>query len=107
MKKRILAAVTAAALTIPAVAAPVYYCPTSVFTAIAAETPESVTEGELTFNVYSDHAEAEKCSSDVKGQLTIPEEINGVPVTVICKGFDKNGSEVTGVTIPDSVTTIE
>ncbi len=107
MKKRILAAVTAAALTIPAVTAPVYYCPASAFTAIAAETPESVTEGDLTFNVYSDHAEAVKSSSDVKGQLTIPEEVNGVPVTVICKVFNKNRAEVTGVTIPDSVTTIE
>ena len=119
MKKRILAAVTAAALTIPAVAAPVYYCPTSVFTAIAAETPESVTEGELTFYVYSDHAEVLKCEIGTKGHVTIPEEVNGVPVTVICTDAFYNTvvgvkgdsymamPDFTGVTIPDSVTTIK
>jgi len=120
MKHRILAAVTAAALTIPTVCAPVIsYGLTGTLTASAAEDKETVKEGDLTFLVYSDHAEVTKCADGAKGHIDIPEEVNGVPVTVIAASafsntyVDINGdthrslADLTGVTIPDSVTTIQ
>lgn len=82
MKKRIIAAVTAAALTLPAVCAPVYSFTPFNLTAAAEDVQKVVTEGALTFEIYSDHAEVAECEEGVT-EVVIPEEIEGVPVTVI------------------------
>lgn len=54
------------------------------------EESTEVTDGKLTFEVFSDHAVLKNCDRKTAGELTVPAEVNGVPVTVIDgKAFDK------------------
>ena len=70
---------------------------------LSAHAYEEVTEGMLTFRKYDDHAEVYKCDT-LAVKVEIPSEIDGLPVTVV-DGFNYC-SELTSVTIPDSVTSI-
>jgi len=74
-----------------------------------AESEESteVTEGYLTFKVYSDHAEVSGCDESAEGEIIIPSEINGVPVTIIGKDSFNNRNKITSVTISEGVKSIE
>ncbi|WP_295153360.1 leucine-rich repeat domain-containing protein [uncultured Ruminococcus sp.] len=59
------------------------------------------TSGSITYYKYSDHVEVYNCTSGTTS-LTIPETIDGLPVTAIARyGFQC--SSLTSVTIPDSV----
>ena len=114
MKKRIIAAITAAALTLPAVYAPAYsFVPVDLM-AVAADECKTVKDGCLTFEVYSDHAEVAECDGGV-AEVVIPESVEGVPVTIIQEdafqdvivctldSFYYQMEKLTSVTIPDSV----
>lgn len=61
----------------------------------------------LTYRKYSDHIVITGCDDDFEGELIIPSEIEGLPVTVIGDDAFFLCDDITSVTIPDSVTTIE
>lgn len=92
------------------------------------DAPISVTDGELTYLVYSDHAELKSCEKDAEDVIIIPKTISNVPVTVIGSGAFSQGkqraviipdgvkiigasafayNEIMFITIPESVTNIE
>ena len=64
-------------------------------------------EGPLGFRIFDDRAEIYKCDPSAEGVITIPSEINGVPVAIICKEAFFNIKGITGVEIPDSITFID
>ena len=74
--------------------------------ALAADDYTEMSNGILTFYVYSDHAEVKSCKKSAEGEITIPAKFSGVPVTKICKYAFAECSELTSVIIPDSVTII-
>ena len=80
--------------------------PECVITASAEEEYTEVTEGNLTYRVYSDHAELSKCTEDAEGEIIIADKINGVPVTSIGNNAFFCCTSLTSVTLPDSVTSI-
>ena len=102
-KKSIAAALSVLVMggTLPAVqlAAP-------VMTSFAEEEYTEVTEGVLTYHAYSDHAEVADCNDDASGEIIIPAEINGVPVTAVGKMAFLFNKGITVVTLPDTVTSI-
>ena len=64
----------------------------------------AVTSGPLTYFIQDGAARIEKCDPSVSGNLVIPDILGGYPVKGI-HGYAFNGcSELTGVTIPDTVT---
>ena len=65
----------------------------------------SVTEGPLTFEVYSDHA-AVTGYNETETDIVIPDSVEGVPVTAIGRNAFMNCESITSVVIPDSVTSI-
>ena len=74
---------------------------------VYAEDYTEVTEGDLTYAVYEDHAEVIKCSRYAEGNLVIPSEVNGVPVTAIQGPFYfKNCVILDSITLPDTITEI-
>ncbi|MBR6967568.1 MAG: leucine-rich repeat protein [Ruminococcus sp.] len=60
-------------------------------------------DGDLKFYVYSDHAMVVYCDRRFEGDLVIPSEIQGVPVTEIVPGSFNNVPGLRSVVIPDSV----
>ena len=60
----------------------------------------------LTYKVYKDHAELEKCERFMWGELNIPNDKNGVPVTVICEGALRDRMFVSGAVLSENVHTI-
>ncbi len=105
--KKILAAIMALCIvggTYPAVEP---FSPQSAITARAAEGDyNEVTEDKLTFNVYEDHAEIVRCDTNATGEIVIPSEIKGVPVTSI--GFEafRQCKSLESIVISNSVTSI-
>ena len=99
--RRFIAAATAFALVCGAF--PVYnnYFGGTSFTASAA----SVTEGALTFAVYSDHAAVTGYDKSVT-DIVIPDTVEGVPVTEIGRNAFMYCSDITSMVIPDSVVSI-
>ena len=98
MKNRITAGLTA--LIMLGSAMPAMPMPGSI-TAVAAEDYTEVTEGDLTFRKYSDHAEVAGCGSEAVN-VEIPKEIGGLPVTAIgTEAFQT--CELADISIPDSV----
>ena len=69
-------------------------------------TPTLVYDGELTYEVYSDHAELKSCGKDAEGEIIIPKTINNVPVTIIKVQAFSSCEKITSITIPDSVVSI-
>ena len=67
----------------------------------------TVTEkGEMTFNVYEDHAELAAYAGTDEA-LEIPAQVAGKPVTVIGKQAVQNISGLTQITLPNTVTILE
>lgn len=72
----------------------------------AAEDFTEVTEGALTYSVYTDHAEVQKCDTKAEGEVTIPSQVSGVPVTAIgISAFDACEG-ITRVYFPEALTSI-
>lgn len=72
----------------------------------AAEDFTEVTDGALTFSVYTDHAEVKKCDTKAEGEVTIPSQVSGVPVTAIgISAFDACEG-ITRVYFPETLTSI-
>ena len=64
------------------------------------------TSGYYTYYVSCDEAEIMKCDKSISGNIEIPSQLGGYPVTSIFNGAFSNCNLLTGVTIPDSVTSI-
>lgn len=64
---------------------------------------EVYTEGALTYGIDRDYAEVIQCSKDARGEITIPDNINGVTVNTIAEEAFKDCTGITAVTIPESV----
>jgi hypothetical protein len=97
--KRIIAAVIAISLTggcVPQVIEE-YSLISNAFDA------KKVTDGFLTYTVYSDYAEVLKCSDKVTGEIVISSEIEGVPVTRICENAFLNCSDINSVSLPEGI----
>lgn len=76
------------------------------FSANAAEEYEKVSEGDFTFNVYSDHADLAAIKAGVDGDIIIPSTINEVPVTGIAKLVFNAKQKFSTITLPDKLTNI-
>jgi len=63
-------------------------------------------EGYLTFLTLEDHAELIECDKAASGDIVIPSEFNGVPVTQISEKAFENCTDIKSVKIPDTVTSI-
>ncbi len=64
---------------------------------------EVYTEGALTYGIDRDDAAVIQCSKDARGEITIPDNINGVTVNIIAEEAFKDCTGITAVTIPESV----
>lgn len=64
---------------------------------------EVYTEGALTYGIDRDYAKVIQCSKDARGEITIPDNINGVTVNIIAEEAFKDCTGITAVTIPESV----
>lgn len=60
----------------------------------------------LTVKIYDDHIEIADCNESIVGELDIPDEMLGLPVTVIGEDAFHSCKDLTKVTIPDTVTAI-
>ena len=65
------------------------------------------TDGVLTYNVFSDHAEVAKCSREAVGDITVPDYIGSVPVTVVGREAFYKCFNVKSVTLPDTMMKID
>ncbi len=63
--------------------------------------------GDLTYILKDDHAEIISCELKASGEIIIPKELDGLPVTVIGANCFFYCANVTSVVIPDSVTEIK
>lgn len=70
------------------------------------EASVKVSPGTMDFHVFSDHAELYSCYREAKGDIEIPENIEGVPVTLIDTYAFKECKDVTSITVPDTVNEI-
>ncbi len=73
---------------------------------VAAPKANAATSGIYTYNISNGKATITACSMNVSGAITIPEKLNGYPVTSIGNGAFRNRSSLTSVSIPNSVTSI-
>lgn len=64
---------------------------------------EEYTEGDLEYKIYTDHVAVSRCEKEAVGEIIIPEEINGVPVTEIGADCFKECKDIKSVVIPDSI----
>ena len=65
-----------------------------------------VTENNIEYNVYSDHAEIMYYTDESVTEVVIPSEFNGVPVTVINAYTFQECAALLSVTVPASITEI-
>ncbi len=79
--------------------------PLNIITANAVVYKTEVTEGFITYKISEDedHAILHKCDQSAEGEITIPAEINGVPVTRIDWGAFYKCTGLTSINIPDSI----
>lgn len=108
---KILAACLAATIVGGAFTAPVQSVLSTSITASAANGvsgyfTSGFYEG-MHYDKYSDHVEITDWSDDVESDLIIPDEIEGIPVTVINISASKPCPLLTSITLPESVTWIK
>ena len=83
----------------------VSYLP-AVSTAVYAEISEEMTSGDFRYVIVdNDHIEICGCSEEAV-ELTIPAEIDGLPVTAIGSNAFNSNTNLTVVSIPEGVTEI-
>ena len=87
-------------------------CAVAVMTAgsilpVRAADSASVTQDDLVYTVYSDHAALTGHTDSVSGSLIVPETVASVPVTTVGEDALWDCTEVTSVWLPDSVTVID
>lgn len=80
--------------------------PTTTVNPPAPETFTTVKDGSFTYRIYSDHAEFEKCERFFWGEVNIPNEKSGVPVTAVLANAFKDRMMVSAVTVPETVKSI-
>lgn len=107
--KKFIAAVLAVCIVGGTAPALYQYAPNGAITANAADYTE-VTEGSLTFKVYSTYAELSNCDG-TEANVEISSEVNGVPVISIGEGafydyYANRCAAVESITIPDTVVNI-
>lgn len=66
----------------------------------------AATEGYYTYSISSGKATITDVDTSISGDITIPSTLGGYPVTIIGYSAFKDCTGLTGVTIPDSVTSI-
>ena len=66
--------------------------------------PETYEDGFFTFEIYSGYAVFTSCSTAAEGEITVPSDVKGVPVTSVGSDAFRFCKKVTAVNIPDSVT---
>ena len=66
--------------------------------------PETYEDGFFTFEIYSSYAVFKSCSTAAEGEITVPSDVKGVPVTSVGSEAFEFCRNVTAVNIPDSVT---
>lgn len=103
--KRLTAAILVCTL-IGTAAPAAEYTVSSNFTAYASESYTDVTDNDIKYRVYSDHAEILYYEDNSITTSEIPSQINGVPVTVINAFAFASLDELISVTIPASITEI-
>ena len=109
-KKKLLAGVLSLAMafsTLPSLGAVSATSFAAESTAAASDTEDNkvVIDG-LTYKVYNDHAELNKCDEKASGDIVIAGEVAGEPVTAINGSSFTFCSNVTSVKIPAKVTRI-
>ena len=67
---------------------------------------EEYTEGNMKYKVFADHVTVSRCDENAAGEIIIPEEIKGIPVTEIGNDCFRECKGITSVIIPDSVKSI-
>ena len=82
------------------------YAPTMPDTTLTAFAEETVSEGGFEFVLYDDHAEVISCSSMFALYVTLPDEVDGLPLTRIGENAFAGHNEMGGIVIPDTVTSI-
>lgn len=101
---RFIAAAAALCITAGAASPALYRNPVSVlpFTASAVDVTEytEVTEGALTYRVYSDYAEVVGCDPGIEGELIIPDKVNDTYITRITEGAFKDCTGLEKVEFP-------
>ena len=70
------------------------------------ERPYDLTYGDFEYCIYDDHAELLSCNKEASGDIIIPTEIEGVPVTSINENAFYECYNIRSVKIPDTVTSI-
>ncbi|MBQ9429346.1 MAG: leucine-rich repeat protein [Clostridia bacterium] len=83
-----------------------FLCLCAAFCLLFAVTVFAATCGDLTYSVLDGEITIDRCDEFAAGELTIPAEIDGYPVTSIGEYAFFDRPEVTGVAIPSSVTRI-
>lgn len=63
-------------------------------------------EEKFTYNMRNDGVVVERCDQDVKGDIVIPETVNGYPVTEIAPSAFAYCDKIESITVPDSVQVI-
>ena len=66
----------------------------------------TVTDGDIEYCVYSDHAAVHKCSNQAEGDINIKASVDGQPVTEMMSNGFYCCSKLTSITLPDTLTTI-
>ncbi|MBO5869088.1 MAG: leucine-rich repeat domain-containing protein, partial [Oscillospiraceae bacterium] len=77
----------------------------AVFFTLPLET-QAATSGPYTYTVKNGKATITACDTSLSGDITIPSEIDGYPVTAIGPVAFSSCSNITSVIIPESVTSI-
>lgn len=72
----------------------------------SADISTSVTDGDLKYTVYSDHAVLSYCNRNAEGEIIISKTVNNVPVTQIAYLAFRDCNKISSITIPDGVISI-
>ncbi len=78
----------------------------SAYCSDAEEPLKSIYIDILYYDIYSDHVEVSSCNRLTEGNVTVPETVEGLPVTAIAESAFGLCTKVTSVTLPETITDI-